>query len=308
MRFQFRDGHILQAIYDNDGVLAKRHLKAMFWPGKSWRAMERRLAKLYHARYLAWPSREQHRTHPIPEPICWLGWRGALFLAGRYGVDVQQPRSENENQMRSFRKRLRDNGVRWVREPRWSLVRHDLAVVDFRLAMEWSVGQVPSLVLENWLPESVFRSDVDQVSYTIRLRNGRVVRMERGVCPDAYFEVVEEALRMVGKPHRARFLLEIDMGTHDNPSFGREKAVPGVAYVKSPVYKARFGNNSGKWLVVTAGGMRRMGNMIGQTNERVGRDAHMFFFTMLDQIGAGNLLTSPIWWQAERNEPRPLLL
>ena len=46
MLFQKRDGEILHAIYDNDGVLGKRHIKKLFWFEKTWRAMERRLALL----------------------------------------------------------------------------------------------------------------------------------------------------------------------------------------------------------------------------------------------------------------------
>lgn len=72
LRFQSRDGALLSAIYDRDGVIAKRQLKDMFWPGASTRAMEMRLSLLYHQGYLDWPSLEQRRTRPISEPICWL--------------------------------------------------------------------------------------------------------------------------------------------------------------------------------------------------------------------------------------------
>ena len=59
MRFQDRDFEIIQTIYNNDGVLAKRQLHQLFWPGNSIRAMEKRLSKLNHGEYLAWPSRDQ---------------------------------------------------------------------------------------------------------------------------------------------------------------------------------------------------------------------------------------------------------
>ena len=55
---------------------------------------------------------------------------------------------------------------------------------------------------------------------------------------------------------RARFLVELDNATHPNNRFGREKVVPGLAYIKSPEYKARFGDNSGRWLVATTGKVR----------------------------------------------------
>lgn len=307
MIFQKRDGVILNAIYENDGVLAKRHLKKMFWVDKSWRAMEQRLKKLFIVGYISWPNREQYKIYPIPEPVCWLGWKGALYVAGKNGVKVQPPNNQNENQLRLYQKHLMDSGVRWVREPRWSLLRHDLTIVDFRLAMERSVGFLSSLLIEHWLPESEFRSNMDKVQTTIKTRNGKMIQVEKGVCPDAYFEVVDESRRLVGEAHRARFLLEIDMGTHDETSFGREKAAPGVAYIKSPDFKTRFGNNTGHWLIVTAGGDRRLKNLIRTTKEITGQDSNVFFFTTLDRISADNLLTSPIWWQAGQKDPLPLL-
>jgi hypothetical protein len=307
MQFQDRDEQILNAIYNNDGVLAKRHLKALFWPGKSWRAMERRLSKLYHNAYIAWPDRQHFRNYPIPEPVCWLDWKGALIISGRRGIPISPPKRENENQMRLLHKRLRDSGIRWVREPRWSMLRHDLAVVDFRLAINRSIHRIASMTLENWQSESEFRSDMDVVEFTTKTRRGKVVNIKRGVCPDAYFEIIDETRRLAGKPHRARFLLEIDMGTHDNPSFGREKAAPGAAYIKSQAYKTRFGHNSGRWLIVTAGGERRLGNLIQQTGESAGREARLFFFSNFDALNSGDILTSPIWWQAGASEPKPLL-
>jgi hypothetical protein len=148
---------------------------------------------------------------------------------------------------------------------------------------------------------------MDRVSYAVKARDGGIVRMERGVCPDGYFEIIDEARRMVRQPHRARFLLEIDMGTHDNPSFGREKAAPGAVYIQSAAYKSRFGCNSGRWLVVTGSGERRMRNLMQQTEEQVGQDAQLFFFALLDQISVGNILIDPIWRQVGRSEPVRLL-
>jgi len=303
MKFQERDGEILLTIFKNDGVLAKRQIKSIFWFDCSWRAMERRLAKLYLNSYISWPSREQRKIYPVPEPICWLGWRGALYIAGKYGVTIKEPKSGNENQLRVLQKNLRDGGIHWVREPRWILLRHDIAVVDFRLAMEKSVGEIPSLIINNWLPESVFRSDMDRVNYSYKNRNGKVVHAKKGVCPDAYFEIIDESRRMSGEPYKARFLLELDMSTHDNPSFGREKAAAGAAYINSSKFRVRFGNNHAIWLVVTNGGDKRMNNLIKQTEDKVKDSAGLFYFTTFGRVNDGNLLTSPVWFRADRNDP-----
>ena len=303
MQFQTRDGLILQAIYENDGVLAKRHIKEMYWKDKSSRAMECRLSKLYHFDYISWPNREHQRSHPVPEPVCWLSWRGALFIAGSYNIKVNPPKRINENQLRLLQRRLQEQGIRWVREPRWSILKHDIAVTDFKLEVEKSVGQIPSLVLGKWLTESEFRCNTDVITFKMKSQDGRNITMKRGVCPDAYFEIVDKNLRMTGKPHRARFLLEMDMVTHCNPSFGRYKVLPGVAYIKSSAYKSRFGNNHGVWLVITTGGKRRLSNLMQQTTEKVGENAQFFFFTSFSNINNCNILNSPIWKHVRENNP-----
>lgn len=191
MYFQERDGEIVTALSRYDGVLAKRHLRSLFWPGASWRAMEMRLSLLYHQGYLDWPNAEQWRTKPIPEPMCWLGWKGALWLAGRSGIDVQPPRAVNESQLRLLNNRLREQGWRWLREPRWNQLRHDLTVVDVRLAIERAVGGLPYLTLEDWVLESEFRAVPDEVEYTVTLGNGKRLHKKRGVIPDGYFVLVD---------------------------------------------------------------------------------------------------------------------
>jgi len=307
MRFQKRDGEILKAIYLNDGVLARRHIKELFWPDKSWRAMEKRLSILCASGYIVWPSRKLHGIHPIPEPICWLGWKGVDYIAGELGISVQPLKSQRENQLRELQKRLRRNGIRWVREPRWSLLRHDLAIVDFRMAIERSIHQLPLFTLENWIVESEFRADMDTVIFSTQEKDGNAKNIKRGVCPDAYFEIVDQERRLRDQPAKARFLLELDMATHDNPSFGREKAKAGVAYIKSYAYKERFGNNSGRWLIVTKGRETRIKNLMKQTKTSVGLDVNLFFFTSLDELGNCNILVHPIWRQIGRSNLTSLL-
>ena len=130
--------------------------------------------------------------------------------------------------------------------------------------------------------------------------------MKKGVCPDAYFEIVDQVRQTKNEPHRARFLLELDMATYDNPSFGKEKVLPGVAYIKSHTYKERFGYNSGCWLIVTSG-KRRMENLMKQTHEKAVQDSALFYFTTLENLYIGNLLINPLWWQIGRNEPVSLV-
>ena len=106
---------------------------------------------------------------------------------------------------------------------------------------------------------------MDKVDFQFINREGISQKRCKGVCPDGYFVIVDEERKAQGKPCRARFLLELDMATHDNPSFGIEKAAAGAAYIHHPSYKVRFGSNSGRWLVVTTGDVR-MKNLMHQTS------------------------------------------
>lgn len=302
MHFQERDGQILRAIYDYDGVLARRQLKAMFWPDASWRAMEMRLSLLYHQGYLDWPNALQWRTRPIPEAVCWLGWKGALWLAGQMGADAPAVAAPNESKLRQLSRDLRKQGIRWLREPRWHQLHHDLAVVDFRMAVEKSVGQIPDLDVEKWLPEGAFLASTDTVEFRLSGAGGTSKTIRRGVRPDGYFALVDKYRLTQGLPARARFLLEMDMATHDVGSFVIEKAIAGWHYIQSPVYKTRFGDNSGCWLVVTTTEVRRQ-HLMYHIQRALGANATAFLFAIISQLKEMNVLSTPVWWQAGRDKP-----
>lgn len=306
-QFQKRDGEIIKLIYEHDGVVAKRHIKEIFWPESSWRAMEQRLAKLANLDFIIWPEKEHYRIHPIPEPVCWLGWRGITYIAGQHGIELLPPPATNEYQLRKYQHELRKHGVSWVREPRWSLLTHDIAIMDVKLAFIKNIETLEGLQLANWIPEGVFRSNPDVIHFSYFDRDGNTKHGKKGVLPDAYFEIINEDLKNKGVPHRIRFLLEIDMSTHDNPSFGREKVAPGIAYIRSPEYKARFGYNRGYWLVITNGGDIRLRNLVHQTRDIARSDISLFFFSTLEEILSTNPINSLIWRQKSSQELIALL-
>ena len=306
MRFQERDGAILRVIHEYGGVLARRHLKMMFWPSATLRAVLKRLAKLVANGYLDRPTAYHRMTQPVPEPVYWLGWRGILWVAGQSGVAVSPPTNQGENQMRRLATQLRGADVRWLREPRWIQLSHDLAVVDVRLTVEWGIKQLPGLTLEEWQHESEFRSNGDVVEYEVAGRDGKVWRGKKRIYPDSYFAIVNQRQSPQGLLVRTRLLLELDNATHANERFGREKVAPGLAYIRSAAYKARFGDNSGRWLMVTTGTVR-MRNLQKQTRQVAGPDAGVFRFTTFDRLTSGNAVVEPIWWQVGRRQPEALL-
>lgn len=292
MRFQARDGEILAAIHKYDGMLAKRQIKALYWSQASPQAMERRLSLLYHTGYLNMPDFDQRRIYAIPEPLVWLGWRGIMFVASQIGVEVEPPKPVNENQLRRLEKRLRQEGIRWQREPRWSQLAHDIAVNDFRLTVEQAVENWPSLSLEAWVPEGEFLTQMDTVSLSVKER--------KGVRPDGFFILVDHLRQIDNSPAKARFLLELDNSTHPLNRFGRDKAVSGLAYIRSTAYRKRFGFNSGRWLVVCKS-EARMRNLKHQTEKVLGMQASNFLFTTFDKVQPATVFNSPIWWRGGSN-------
>ncbi len=306
MRLQKRDGEIFQAIYHYDGILARRQIKSMFWPRSTVQAVERRLSLLYHNGFLSWPDTDQRRTKPIPEPVVWLGWRGILHLAGQMEIDVPFPNNAGENQMRLLEKRLREEGIGWQREPRWSQLEHDIAVNDFRFAIEKAAIKWPSVTLESWIPEGDFLREMDTIEFEYKDQDGKTKKRRKGIRPDGYFVLLDHLRQINNSPARARFLLEFDNGNHPLTRFGKDKAVPGAAYVRSREYKQRFGFNSGRWLVICHG-EKRMHNLKARTEKAVGVNASLFLFSTIDQIEAETVLNVPIWIRGGSNKVMSLV-
>jgi hypothetical protein len=297
LHFQPRDGELLHAIYERDGVLAKRQIKDLFWPQATQRAMEMRLSLLYHQGYLDWPTLEQWQTKPVTEPVCWLGWRGILWLADEHGWPIEPPRHSSENQLRRLAHNLHEGGLRWVREPRWSQLAHDLAIVDVRLAVERAVSITSGIRMEKWVNEGEFLIAPDIIEYQVSNGAGRSQPAKRQVRPDGYFALVDETRLKRNLPARARFLLEVDWGTHDLGSFAREKLGAGMAYLRSDAYRVRFGDNAGRWLIVTKAEQRL--DHLRQQAERVdSTSAGTFLFTTLERVKSSNILADPIWQPA----------
>lgn len=94
------------------------------------------------------------------------------------------------------------------------------------------------------------------------------------------------------------------MGTEDNLRFAREKVRPGTAYLKSDLYKNRFGYHYGRYLVITTG-PRRMQNMKAQA-ERTG-GMGLFYFTTFESLMPETLFSQPVWWLAGKPEPQRIL-
>ncbi|MFC1960018.1 replication-relaxation family protein [Chloroflexota bacterium] len=270
MHLMARDRHILEAVHAYDGMMGDYQIRCLFFTGE--RQARGRLSLLYHNGYLNRPNRKQRAG--LDCMVYWLARRGAAEVAGLAGEPAHM--------------------LKWRKQPRWSQVRHDLAVNDFRIAVTEACDRQPDLTLQEWIPEGVFWSYPDTVSYISR-KNGKA---KRRVIPDG-FCVIKRL------DYTSRLLLEVDMRTEDNPRFGEEKVLPGIAYVRSEVYAQRFGYKSGRWLVVTTGEQRLLN--LKQQAERVGgASARLFYFTTFAKVNAATVLTEPIWLRGGATELQPL--
>ena len=306
MRFQERDTRILGAIQDYGGVLAKRQVHSIFFPGKSQRAMQKRLAKLKGNQYINWPSLDQRKRYPIPEAILWLNWRGALLLANRTNLKAHKPNTINENQLRLFERALRANGFRWLREPHWNQLKHDLTTVDIRLKFEKDIQDISHLRLGQWINETVFRSNMDRITFSYKDTKGYRRKGKRGVIPDGFLCIIDQKRQSEGLPAKANFLLEVDMATHSNPNFSIEKAAAGAAYIKSREFKTRFGSNSGRWLIITTSEVR-MGHLMEHTHEKIAAKSNLFLFTTLSNFFSKNVFSEAIWSVCGQDHKQKLL-
>ena len=306
MQFQDRDASILGAIQDYGGVLAKRQVHSIFFPGKSKRAMQKRLSKLKGSEYINWPSFNQRKLHPIPEPILWLDWKGALLLANNANLKIQKLKTINENQLRLFERVLRAKGLRWLREPRWIQLNHDLTTVDIRLKFEKDVQDFSHLRLDRWINETVFRSNMDRITFSYKDTKGHRRQGKRGVIPDGFLCIVDQKRQSKGLPAKANFLLEVDMATHSNPNFSMEKAAAGAAYIKSRDFKTRFGSNSGRWLIITTSDVR-MQHLMEHTHKRIPTKSNLFFYTTLSNFFSKNVFSEAIWSICDQSHKQSLL-
>ncbi len=302
LRIQPRDTQIFQMLFFH-GILSQFQVWTRWFPGKTKRAVQKRMEKLHSHDYIHRSTMQLSSDRRLV--IYWLNWRGILYIAGQRGIEVEGPKNEGERQMRLLETRLRKQGIGWNRDPYFGKVEHDLKVADVHWAVLEASAQEPVLKLEEWIPETAFRAKMDRVRYEVLGNDRKVRRGERGVVPDGYFTITNEELRARGQFYRVRFLLEVDMANHSNPTFGRQKVAPYSEYVASQAYKARFGSSRGFWLV-TATGRRRVKNLMSQTLQVAGRAANLFYFTTGTAFLEYNILTDPIWWQAGRKEPLAL--
>jgi hypothetical protein len=274
MIFMPRDVRILEHIHEFDGVLADYQVRDLEFTGM--RQAQHRLGLLFHNGYLSRTARAGRIA--CGNMVYWLGKGGAEVLAEARKQRVKQ--------------------FKYLETPRWAQVAHDLASNDFTIILQKACRKHPDLQLRLWINEGTFRADPDKIDYI----NRRGEKATYHVYPDRYFEV--ERLSTI-PPFRSRLLFELDMATHSNKHFANTKILPGIAYIRSEQYRMRFGENKGRWLVVTTSDERL--KYLKETAESVAEaNARIWYFTTFKKVTVDTVLTEPIWQQGGSEKEVPL--
>jgi hypothetical protein len=136
IRLTRRDRQILEASHTFDGLMSLKQIDRLFFSGSGGTWPRERLRALFDNGYLNIPDSENVHRVPLGETIYLLGKKGAAIVAGLQG---ELPKD-----------------LPWRRQSRWSLISHDLAVNDFRIAVMRAVRSSRSPTLHRWVPESEF--------------------------------------------------------------------------------------------------------------------------------------------------------
>jgi hypothetical protein len=278
--FELNDKHvrILQTIHKYEGMLGFKQIQRLSFA--SPRTTRRYLTPLWQSGYIRRVSEKERMA--LDDMPYWLAPKGAKLIA----------------QLR----RIEYGALQWYKKPRQRMFAHDFAVNDFRLDVEEAVARTESANFADlWYSSRDFGSDYDRIEYT----DENDKKQKRGVVPDGFFVFSYDGYKYPS-------FVEIDRQTEDNTRFGREKILPGVAYLSSKEYDKRFGYGaSGRFLIVTTS-ENRVKNMMQQTVkvlEKISKSKHtqQFLYTTFDAVNANTVLTEKIWHPAGYDRPVSLL-
>jgi hypothetical protein len=158
---------------------------------------------------------------------------------------------------------------------------HTLKINDIRITVT-QVAQSQGYQIEKWLDETQLRSQEMRDYVTVTSGQGRSLKV--AVIADAYF-----VLHLGDR--RAHFFLELDQATMSSKRW-KTRIQAYRAYTESGKYQQRYQTRSLRVLTVTTTPKRLVN--LKKATESVGGD-HLFWFTTLEQVTAGNVLSASIW-------------
>lgn len=267
IHLQPRDLDILEAVHTYQ-VLSTQHIKTLYFP--SIHQAYARLGALYHHGFLDrrfLGVRADKNNTPI---LYVLDRRGAECLRKERGIEVSWSKKKPVTM---------------------TFLEHTLAINTVRIAIAKACMTLGFSLLK-WLGENELKADYDYV--TLRSSAGRLRRVS--VIPDSYF--VLETPKGI-----AHCFLELDRGTMTTQRF-KTKIQAYQVYYASGAYERRFGTKSLRVLTVTTSEGRAT-NLYRVTEEAQGKQR--YWFTTLNQVTPGSVLTESIWRVATNPVPQSLV-
>ncbi len=276
-----RDRALLNRLLD-DGLLTLTQIQAAYFPAaqetlqtvsrpRRYGVTTTVLNRLYALEQAGWIvlSRHMETARYRDLRVAWLGRRGAQLIAQEMKLPLR--------------------ALHW-QPPHSRLLQipHDLMATTFRLRLEAALARQPEWVLSEWLSGRLLASDPDRVQYTFPAGGQSITRTRR---------VIADSFCILNSGGRtARFPIETDHSTLSQSRIMKEKIHAGWAYLRSPEYRKRYGDNQGRWLFVMES-QRRLKNLQGLVLRELGKVAAAdFYFTNHEAVQQRDVLVDPIFY------------
>lgn len=287
-----RDHTFLERLLDY-GILTFEQVQTIFFPESEKTTRDKktrmygvtstvlnRLYALEKAGYIVLSTHEETARLKNTR-VVWLSRMGAQEIAGDLKIDIKN--------------------LHWQKpHSRLTQLSHDLFCNTFRIRLEAALPHQRECSLKEWVSGRLLASDSDTIEYALPI-DGKMGTKKRKIIADSF------CILTVGET-TARYPIEIDNSTLSQTRILKEKIYAGLAYINSPEYKRRYGENRGRWLFIMES-ERRMKNLQETVLRELGKvKAIAFYFTTFENITTHNVLTDPIWFLGGASQvPQSLL-
>lgn len=275
MVLQERDIDVIEAVY-RYRVLSQAHIAALFFGSKS--TAQYRLEKLYDHQFL------ERKFLPVS---LGEGRSPTLYVLDRRGAETLRTERGYDD-------------IKWFRtskELKPDFLAHSMALNELMVLVTLACRK-HGFTLKQWQTENEVKADYDRV--IVQSGAGKHERMP--VVPDSFFTII-------AYERRFPFFVELDRGTMTLARF-KDKVRAYLAYYRSGAYEKRYELRSIRLLTVVStksqsGGGRRLQNLKATTETLT--QERWFWFAALSELTTGNILTEPIWYQANGEQARTLI-
>lgn len=272
------DRRILEAIHTFEGVINLEQVGRLFPAASDPGRLESQMRRLVDGGYLKLHSENAAKdASGAAETIYWLDEKGAAAVAAAQGSDPAE--------------------LQWQNSLNWPLLSHNLKINRFHIDIIQACESSPTVTLQRWVTAREFWAYPESMPYTIRSQKIG----GPGSRPDGFFQLRRA---LPDRTDEFAFVLEIDAGTGNSSPLDSGESLPGMAYLRSKSYQQRFGIRYGRWLVVAADQKR-----VEQLRDRARRadGKGLFYFTTREQVSPDTVLTDPIWWVDNADDPTCLI-